>query len=152
MHKKERFAQIAQKKLQIIAQNLLHFMRKRCAKVRKKNSIISWKLQHCTLRALVIYLTYHVVIVLFRNIKGTVSVIASDLPFIKRHVWITTVPFQPLSGQWWGIHPHLYSWRLSEVPVYTTKSLIRLRFKGIVVNRTCNNWKVTWNYTHSPFK
>ena len=33
------------------------------------------------------------------TLKGIVSVISSDLPFIKRHVRFTTVLFKPLSGQ-----------------------------------------------------
>ena len=33
------------------------------------------------------------------NLKGTVSAISSDLPFIDRHVRSTTVPFKPCFDQ-----------------------------------------------------
>jgi len=48
--------------------------------------------------------------------------------YTERYVRLTTLPFKPFSGQWWGRYPNLYTWTFStgrlEVTVYTVLSLL----------------------------
>ena len=87
-------------------------------------------------------------------VLGTVSINLSDLPFIKRHVWFTTVPFKLLSGQRRGTSVLMYTCTRHLIFRVSTKSLIKQKFKEYrcKMDMPLYKWKLTWNYTYSPFK
>ena len=64
--------------------------------------------QLCKLRNIIIITI--IIIIIF--IKGTVSLISSDLLFLKWHVRFTTRPFKPLFNQGFRRYSYLYSMKL----------------------------------------